>query len=80
VSNHAKIASGARLGAKCGVLSDIEEPGEYLGTPAVPTREWLRGQVFALRSGPKLQRELRQLNERVQQLEAQLKEQLERKG
>jgi UDP-3-O-[3-hydroxymyristoyl] glucosamine N-acyltransferase len=37
--DHVKIADGVILGGRSGVDSDINEPGEYFGTPARPARE-----------------------------------------
>jgi UDP-3-O-[3-hydroxymyristoyl] glucosamine N-acyltransferase len=35
VSDHVSVASKVRVAAKSGVVSNIEEPGDYAGFPAV---------------------------------------------
>ena len=42
VADHVKIASGVRVGGKSGVIGDLETPGDYLGFPAVPAKQWRR--------------------------------------
>ncbi len=36
VAGHLKIADLVRIGAQSGVMADIEEKGDYVGTPAMP--------------------------------------------
>ena len=42
VRDHASVCAGARVAAKAGVTSDIREPGDYAGFPAVPAGRWRR--------------------------------------
>ena len=42
VSDHVKVCDDVRVGARGGVVSDISEPGDYGGFPAVPARQWRR--------------------------------------
>lgn len=48
LAGHLKIASGTRIAAQSGVMKDIEEPGEYMGTPVLPLRTFMR-QVATLK-------------------------------
>lgn len=40
VVDHVTIGTGVRVGGGAAVLNNISTPGDYIGTPAVPTREW----------------------------------------
>lgn len=48
LAGHLNIASGTRIAAQSGVMKDIEEPGEYMGSPVLPLRTYMR-QVATLR-------------------------------
>ncbi|NMC62209.1 MAG: UDP-3-O-(3-hydroxymyristoyl)glucosamine N-acyltransferase, partial [SAR324 cluster bacterium] len=50
VADHVNIASGVRLGAKCGVIKDIREKGDFLGFPALESKAWHRWYAFMMRS------------------------------
>jgi UDP-3-O-[3-hydroxymyristoyl] glucosamine N-acyltransferase len=71
VADHLKVADHTKLGPKAGVMSDIEEPGYYLGTPPIKAREFMRREVVARRSGESA-RDLKRLEKRVAELEAKL--------
>jgi UDP-3-O-[3-hydroxymyristoyl] glucosamine N-acyltransferase len=43
LSGHLRIGKGARIAAKSGVTSDIPPGGEYMGYPARPMRQYLKG-------------------------------------
>ncbi len=45
VNGHIDVCDGAKIGAMTGVVKGIEEPGEYIGFPAVKARDWRRQQV-----------------------------------
>jgi len=45
VADHVTIASGARVGGGSGVTTNLTEPGDYMGYPAVKASEWRRLQV-----------------------------------
>ena len=47
VAGHLHIGKGAKLGAKAGVMRDIEAGAEVMGAPAIPTKQFMR-QVVAL--------------------------------
>jgi UDP-3-O-[3-hydroxymyristoyl] glucosamine N-acyltransferase len=66
VAGHLKIGDNIQVGGKSGVMYDLEEPGAYVGIPAMPYSYGRRVySVFA---------ELPELLKRVRDLEAQLKE------
>jgi len=68
VVGHLKIGDGARAGAQAGVAHDIADGETVTGYPAMPHREWLRMSA-ALPRVPELLREVRRLQQRVEQLE-----------
>jgi UDP-3-O-[3-hydroxymyristoyl] glucosamine N-acyltransferase len=71
LANHLAIGDGVRLGAQSGVMSDLLEPGDYLGSPAMPSRDFLKA-TAAFRQGASTLRRLRELTRRVEALERQL--------
>lgn len=71
VGDHVSVAPGSSFGGQTGVSSDIDEPGQFFGTPARPVGLALR--VAAA------QTELPDLLKRVRALEAEL-ERLQRDG
>lgn len=42
VAGHLKIGSGARIGAQSGIMRDIPAGEEYMGSPAMPSRQFMR--------------------------------------
>lgn len=42
LAGHLNIASGAKIAAQSGIMRDINEPGEYMGSPAMPLRQYMR--------------------------------------
>lgn len=42
VAGHLKIGSGARIGAQSGIMRDIPAGAEYMGSPAVPMKQFMR--------------------------------------
>ncbi|XP_024518971.1 probable UDP-3-O-acylglucosamine N-acyltransferase 2, mitochondrial isoform X3 [Selaginella moellendorffii] len=49
VADHIEIASKVRIAAKSGVTSNITEPGDYAGFPAVPVKQWRESVVASRR-------------------------------
>lgn len=45
VADHIAIAKGVRVGGGSGVTTNLSEPGDYMGYPAIPAKEWRRLQV-----------------------------------
>jgi len=68
VVGHLRIGDGARAGAQAGVAHDIADGETVTGYPAIPHREWLRMSA-ALPRVPELIKEMRKLQQRVEQLE-----------
>ncbi|MBN8891341.1 MAG: UDP-3-O-(3-hydroxymyristoyl)glucosamine N-acyltransferase [Rhodospirillales bacterium 70-18] len=48
IAGHLHLGRGARIGAQAGVMADVPAGVDYLGSPAVPARDFFR-QVAALR-------------------------------
>jgi UDP-3-O-[3-hydroxymyristoyl] glucosamine N-acyltransferase len=61
VNNHVVLGDRVVIGAMAGVTKSLNEPGEYMGFPAVPAAEWRR-QIASIRR-------LEALTERVAKLE-----------
>jgi UDP-3-O-[3-hydroxymyristoyl] glucosamine N-acyltransferase len=72
VVGHLRLGDGARVGAQAGVAHDVGEGQTVTGSPAIAHREWLRMSA-ALPRVPELLRELRKLQQRVEQLEKERK-------
>jgi UDP-3-O-[3-hydroxymyristoyl] glucosamine N-acyltransferase len=54
VAGHLTIADNTTLGAQTGVISKITEPGKvFMGTPALPHREYLRSYAEFKKAGKK---------------------------
>lgn len=69
LNNHVEIADGVTVGGLAGVTKSLQEPGEYMGFPAIPAGEWRR-QMVAIRR-------LKHLEERLRKLERSLGESAE---
>jgi UDP-3-O-[3-hydroxymyristoyl] glucosamine N-acyltransferase len=48
IADNLRIGEGAMIGAKAGVMTDVPAGGKWVGSPAMPSREFFR-QVAALR-------------------------------
>lgn len=69
VAGHLKIGDKVTVGAQSGVMHDLEEPGIYAGTPAMPFAHARR--VYSIFSElPDLQRRIKELEARVEELTA----------
>jgi UDP-3-O-[3-hydroxymyristoyl] glucosamine N-acyltransferase len=42
IAGHLKIGSQVKVGAQAGLMRDIPEKGEYMGSPAVPIKQFMR--------------------------------------
>jgi UDP-3-O-[3-hydroxymyristoyl] glucosamine N-acyltransferase len=71
IIGHLKLGDGARVGAQSGVSRDLEDGETVSGSPAIPHRDWLRMSA-ALPRLPELLKELRKLQNRVEELEKRL--------
>lgn len=72
ISGHLKIGSQVMIGAKSGVMRDIPDGGKVLGIPAAPDKQAKR-QMIAITQLPELIRRLRELEQQVKDLSAQVK-------
>jgi UDP-3-O-[3-hydroxymyristoyl] glucosamine N-acyltransferase len=72
VVGHLRIGDGARIGAQSGVAHDVQEGETLSGYPAIGHRDWLRMSA-ALPRVPELLREVRKLEQRLEQLEKERK-------
>ncbi len=71
VAGHLKIGDGARIAAKAGVTSNLAGGEEYGGQPAMPWKQ-ARRSWLSIGKLPEMTQELRALQKRVTELEAQL--------
>lgn len=77
VADHVKIADAARFIAQSGIMSDIEEPGAFGGSPAREAKEWLKASAAFYR-GPETRHEIARLRQQVAELADRL-ERMEKK-
>jgi UDP-3-O-[3-hydroxymyristoyl] glucosamine N-acyltransferase len=56
IADHLTIGSGARIAAAAALMSDVPPGATYMGYPAEPAREWLRGLAAMRRLVRKLPR------------------------
>ncbi|HRK29768.1 MAG TPA: UDP-3-O-(3-hydroxymyristoyl)glucosamine N-acyltransferase [Tepidisphaeraceae bacterium] len=69
VAGHLTIGDKVTVGAQSGVMHDLEEPGIYAGTPAMPFAHARR--VYSIFSElPELQKRIKELEARVEELTA----------
>lgn len=62
ISNKVRVADGVVVGGMTGAVTDLDEPGEYVGFPARPIAQWKRQVAYLARLG--------ELNKKVSQLES----------
>jgi UDP-3-O-[3-hydroxymyristoyl] glucosamine N-acyltransferase len=60
VVNNIRLGNGVRIGGKGGVTKSLDEPGDYMGFPAVPAAQWRR-EVVRLRRLEQMEKRLREL-------------------
>jgi UDP-3-O-[3-hydroxymyristoyl] glucosamine N-acyltransferase len=70
-SNNVVVADRSKIGTMAGVIRDTEAGGTYMGFPAQPANDWRR-QVVAAGKLPGLLTEMRQLRQRLSELESRL--------
>lgn len=73
VANHMKIGKGATIGAKSGIMTNVEGGAFMLGSPAVPQRDFMKREAVN-RKLPEAMRSLRALEKQVKAMQAQLDE------
>jgi UDP-3-O-[3-hydroxymyristoyl] glucosamine N-acyltransferase len=67
VPDHVKIADGCIIGAQAGVLGNLSK-GIYIGSPAMPHRDWLKSTALFARL-PELNKRIKELEEKITILE-----------
>lgn len=67
ISDHAHIDSGTIIGAQSGMRGHVTK-GTYIGTPALPQREWMKAQVLFAKL-PALNKKIKELEEKIRELE-----------
>jgi UDP-3-O-[3-hydroxymyristoyl] glucosamine N-acyltransferase len=68
ISDHLNVATGTRIGAKTGVIQNIDHAGTYVGFPAEPIQDWKRSVIY-LRHFRKYIQQIRDLEKRLLKLE-----------
>jgi UDP-3-O-[3-hydroxymyristoyl] glucosamine N-acyltransferase len=68
IADHVKIGDNIMLAGRTGVISDLDQPGVFSGTPAQPHKEWLKS-VAALHKLPELRKTIKELEGRLAMLE-----------
>jgi len=68
VAGHLRIGDLAKVGAQAGVMADVEDNAVVLGSPSMPSRDYMRS-VAGFMKLPELMRELRDLKKRLEALE-----------
>ena len=69
IAGHLNLGRQSTVGAKSGVMRDIPDGGTVLGIPAQPDKQTKR-QWIAVQKLPDLMRELRELQQEIEQLKA----------
>ena len=64
ISNHVEIGDRVVIGALAGVTKSIKIPGEYMGFPAMPAKEWRR-EIASIRRISSMNERLNRLEERL---------------
>lgn len=73
IAEHVVLGDGVRTGGQSGITKSLPAAGDYWGTPARPMAETLRVQAAAHRL-PELLKEIRDLKERLDEVERRLAE------
>ncbi len=69
--DHVVIGDHVAIGAKAGVAHSLTEPGQYLGSPAVPVRQEIQ-MIMARQTLPTMRKRLRSLEKTIQTLTEQM--------
>lgn len=71
VAGHLILANKTQIGAKSGINFNTEENKQWHGSPAQPLREWMRSNII-FRKLPEVDKRVRELEEKVEALMAEL--------
>ena len=69
IRDHVHIGDRVMLGAKTGVMNDVLQPGNYVGAPATPEREYFAS-LFGFARLPEMRKQMKQLERDVAKLKA----------
>lgn len=67
VADNIKITDGVRMGARSAISQSIDKPGDYLGAPALPSKQGVRV-LLTLNRLPDLVKDVRELRSQVEAL------------
>jgi UDP-3-O-[3-hydroxymyristoyl] glucosamine N-acyltransferase len=67
ISDHTKIDSETIIGAQSGIKGHVTK-GTYIGTPALPQRDWMKAAALFARL-PALNKRIKELEEKIRELE-----------
>ena len=67
ITGHLKIVDGVNIGAQSGIMRNVEQPGEYLGSPVQQVRDQMRSMVLFCKL-PEMNRAIQQLQKEVKEL------------
>jgi len=70
-AGHVKVGDNIVLAGRCGVTSDLVEPGVYSGVPPLPHKDWLKASVVFAKL-PEMKKTITSLEKRLAELEKQL--------
>lgn len=63
-AGHIKIGDRVQVGAQSGVMTDVQDDAQLLGSPAFPPKEWMRSYVCFKRL-PDLEKKVRELENKL---------------
>ncbi|MBI5233104.1 MAG: UDP-3-O-(3-hydroxymyristoyl)glucosamine N-acyltransferase [Deltaproteobacteria bacterium] len=69
IGGHFEIGDNAQIGAQSGVIGDIPAGKAYIGSPAMPHRDWLRMQALSQKL-PELKKRLEDVEKMLKKMEA----------
>jgi len=68
IVGHLNISDGVKIGAQSGVIRNIDQPGEYMGSPVQPNvRDYFRN-IVLINKLPEMNRTIQQLQKEVERL------------
>ena len=69
LGGHITIGNNANIGAQAGIISNIKENAQILGSPAIPVKDFFRSSIIFPKL-PDMYRQIAQLEKEIQQLKA----------
>jgi len=68
ISGHIKIGDNIMLGGRAGAMNNMDQPGVFSGTPAIPHKEWLKTLAVYTKL-PEMRKTIKELEDRLSLLE-----------